>query len=158
MRTASKTNSMALEGDAKHLLSDVISSVGVAFGLYLGKILGLPLADPVMAMIVALLVLRMGVGLVLKAGGGLMDESCKDAEEDIRRIMDRHKTSFVDYHNLRTRKSGDRVFAELHLSLDGTLSVQEAHDFTDHLEGNIRDELSNVTLTIHIEPEKNGGD
>ncbi len=158
MRTASKTNSMALEGDAKHLLSDVISSVGVVFGLYLGKILGIPLADPVMAMIVALLVLRMGIGLVLKAGGDLMDESCKDAEADIRRIMDRHNTSFVNYHNLRTRKSGDRVFAELHLSLDGSLSVQEAHDFTDHLEENFRDELPNVTLTIHIEPENNGED
>ena len=156
MRTASKTDSMALEGDAKHLLSDVISSVGVVFGLYLGKILDIPLADPVMAVIVALIVLRMGIGLVLKAGGGLMDESCKDAEDNIRRIMDRHKTSFVDYHDLRTRKSGDRVFAELHLSLDGSLSVQEAHDFTDHLEENIRDELPNVTLTIHIEPENNG--
>jgi cation diffusion facilitator family transporter len=158
MITASKTGSMALEGDAKHLLSDVISSVGVAIGLYLGKILGIPLADPVMAMIVALLVLRMGIGLVLKAGNELMDESCKEAETDIRRIMDRHKTSFVNYHNLRTRKSGDRVFAELHLSLDGKLSVQEAHDFTDHLEENIREELPNVTLTIHIEPENNGED
>lgn len=158
MRTASKTNSMALEGDAKHLLSDVISSVGVAIGLYIGKILGIPLADPVMAMIVALLVLRMGIGLVLKAGGVLMDESCKDAEVDIRRIMDRHKTSFVNYHNLRTRKSGDRVFAELHLSLNGNLSVQEAHDFTDHLEKNFREELPSVTLTIHIEPENNGED
>ena len=158
MRTASKTDSMALEGDAKHLLSDVISSVGVVIGLYAGKLLDIPLADPVMAMIVASLVLRMGVGLVLKAGNGLMDESCKDVEVDIRRIMDRHKTSFVDYHDLRTRKSGDKVFAELHLSLDGNLSVQEAHDFTDHLEANIREELPNVTLTIHIEPENNGRD
>ncbi len=156
MRTASETHSMALEGDAKHLLSDVISSVGVAIGLFLGKMFGIPLADPIMAMIVAFLVLKMGVDLVLKAGGGLMDETCNDAEEDIKRIMDRHKTSFVDYHNLRTRRSGDKVFAELHLSLDGSLSVQEAHDFTDHLEENVRDELPNVTLTIHIEPVKNG--
>jgi len=156
MKTASKTNSMALEGDAKHLLSDVISSVGVVIGLYLGKIFGIPLADPIMAMIVALLVLKMGLDLVLKAGSGLMDESCSDVEADIRRIMNRHQTSFVDYHNLLTRKSGDRVFAELHLNLDGSLSVQEAHDFADHLEGNVRDELPNVTLTIHIEPEKNG--
>ena len=111
-----------------------------------------------MAMIVALLVLRMGIGLVLKAGNGLMDESCKDAETEIRRIMDRHQTSFVDYHDLRTRKSGEKVFAELHLSLDGTLSVQEAHDFADHLEENIREELPNVTLTIHIEPENNRRD
>ena len=158
MRTADKTGSLALEGDAKHLLSDVISSVGVIIGLFIGEQLGIPVLDPLMAMIVAALVLRMGVGLVLKSGGGLMDESCADTEKDIRRIMDRHHQSFVDYHNLKTRKSGERVFAELHLSLDGGLSVQEAHDFTDHLEDDVRKELPNVSLTIHIEPEENSGD
>jgi len=157
MRTAGKTGSLALEGDAKHLLSDVISSVGVVIGLFIGEQLGIPLIDPLMAMIVAVLVLKMGIELVLKSGGGLMDESCSETEKEIRRIMDRHHQSFVDYHNLKTRKSGERVFAELHLSLDGGLSVQEAHDFTDHLEEDVQAELPNVSLTIHIEPEKNSG-
>jgi len=154
MRTAEKTSSLALEGDAKHLLSDVISSVGVAIGLFIGQRLGLPIVDPVMALIVAALVLNMGVGLIRKSGSGLMDESCEVTEKEIRRIMDIHQTNFVDYHNLKTRKSGDQIFAELHLSLDGALSVQEAHDFTDHLEDDVRHELPNVTLTIHIEPER----
>jgi cation diffusion facilitator family transporter len=155
MKTAEETKSMALEGDAVHLLSDVISSVGVAVGLYIGKILDIPILDPIMALIVSLMVIKMGLDLIWKAGGDLMDESSAETEKDIRKIMDKHQTSFVDYHNLKTRKSGDRIFAELHLSLDGRLSVQEAHDFTDHLEGNVRDELPNVTLTIHIEPERN---
>ena len=154
MRTAKQTKSMALEGDAVHLLSDVISSVGVAVGLYVGKTLGLPILDPIMALVVALLVIKMGLDLIRKAGGGLMDTSSEETELEIRRIMDRHKTSFVDYHNLKTRQSGETVFAELHLSLDGSLSVQEAHDFTDYLEDNVRDELPNVSLTIHIEPEE----
>lgn len=154
MRTSEETSSLALEGDAKHLLSDVISSVGVAIGLYIGKWLGIPIIDPVMAMIVAIMVLRMGLGLIRKSEGGLMDESCEETEEELRRIMDMHHRSFVDYHNLKTRKSGDRIFAELHLSLDGNLSVQEAHDFTDHLEEDVRDDLPNVSLTIHIEPER----
>jgi len=155
MRTAGKTGSLALEGDAKHLLSDVISSVGVVIGLFIGEQLGIPVIDPLMAMIVAVLILKMGVELVLKSGGGLMDESCGETEKEIRRIMDRHHQSFVDYHNLKTRKSGEMVFAELHLSLDGGLSVQEAHDFTDHLEEDVQAEIPNVSLTIHIEPEKN---
>lgn len=154
MRTSEETSSLALEGDAKHLLSDVISSVGVAVGLYIGKWFEMPILDPLMAMIVAVMVLRMGLGLVLKSGGGLMDESCEDTEQEIRQIMDRHHRNFVDYHNLKTRKSGDRIFAELHLSLDGKLSVQEAHDFTDHLEEDVRNELPHVSLTIHIEPER----
>jgi cation diffusion facilitator family transporter len=152
MKKAEETGSIALEGDAKHLLSDVVSSIGVAFGLYIGQFLGIPVLDPLMAIVVALMVLRMGVSLVYKSGGGLMDESCPETEEKIRELMDRHKSQFVDYHNLKTRRSGDRVFAELHLSLDGGLSVQEAHDFTDHLEWDVKNELPEVDLIIHIEP------
>jgi len=153
MKAAKETGSIALEGDAKHLLSDVVSSLGVVVGLYIGEAVGLPIIDPVMALIMAFIVFRMGMGLIRKAVGGLMDESCSKAEAEIRRIMDRHAEKFVDYHDLRTRKSGNKVFAELHLSLDGGLSVQEAHDFTDHLEEDFRRELPYVSLTIHIEPK-----
>jgi cation diffusion facilitator family transporter len=152
MKKAEETRSMALEGDAKHLFSDVVSSIGVAFGLFIGQFLGIPVLDPLMAMIVAFMVLRLGLGLVYKSGSGLMDESCPETEEQIRKLMDRHKSQFVDYHNLKTRRSGDRVFAELHLSLDGSLSVQEAHDFTDHLEWDVENEIPGVDLTIHVEP------
>jgi cation diffusion facilitator family transporter len=153
MQTASATGSLALEGDAKHLLSDVVSSMGVVIGLFIGQWLGIPVIDPVMALIVAVMVLKMGLDLVRKSGSGLMDESCGESEYDIMRIMDRHNQNFVNYHNLKTRKSGEMVFAELHLCLDGNLSVQMAHDFTDHLEEDIKKELPNVSLTIHIEPE-----
>ncbi len=151
---AKETGSMALEGDAKHLLSDVISSMGVAVGLYLGQFFGVPLLDPIMALIVSSLVLRLGVGLVWKSGSGLMDESCPETEKKIRELMDRHENRFVDYHDLKTRRSGNRVFAELHLSLDGGLSVQEAHDFTDHLEWDVEKELPDVDLIIHVEPDR----
>lgn len=154
MTKARDTGSMALEGDAKHLLSDVVSSMGVAFGLYIGQFFGVPVLDPVMALIVSAMVLRLGFGLVLKSGGGLMDESCPETEEKIRELMDRHENRFVDYHDLKTRRSGNRVFAELHLSLDGSLSVQEAHDFTDHLEWDVENELPDVDLIIHVEPPR----
>jgi cation diffusion facilitator family transporter len=152
MKKAEETRSMALEGDAKHLFSDVVSSIGVAFGLFIEQFLGIPVLDPLMAMIVAFMVLRLGLGLVYKSGSGLMDESCPETEEKIRELMDRHQSQFVDYHDLKTRRSGDRVFAELHLSLDGSLSVQEAHDFTDHLEWDVENEIPGVDLTIHVEP------
>ena len=154
MKKAEETRSMALEGDAKHLFSDVVSSIGVAFGLFIGQSLGIPVLDPLMAIIVAFMVLRLGIGLVYKSGCGLMDESCPEIEEKIRKLMDRHKSQFVDYHNLKTRRSGDRVFAELHLSLDGSLSVKEAHDFTDHLEWDVENEIPGVDLTIHVEPPR----
>lgn len=138
LKKVSETSSIALEGDAKHLLSDVVSSVGVAAGLLIGLYVDYPILDPLMALIVSLLVLRMGVGLILKSSTGLMDESCDETDEKIRSIMDRHESRFVDYHNLKTRKSGDKVFTELHLSIDGETSVREAHDFTEHLEEDIQ--------------------
>lgn len=154
MRTSEETGSLALEGDAKHLLSDVISSGAVVIGLFIGQMLKIPVLDPLMALAVSVIVIKMGWEMVYKAGRGLMDESCPEAEEKIRAVMDGHQHQFIDYHDLKTRKSGDMVYAELHLRVDGQMSVQEAHDFTDHLEEDLVNEVPNVEITIHIEPKE----
>jgi divalent metal cation (Fe/Co/Zn/Cd) transporter len=64
----------------------------------------------------------------------------------------RHHYRFIDFHDVKTRRNSNLVFCELHLSVDGTLSVQEAHDLTDHLENELKSEMPNATLTIHVEP------
>ncbi|HUS77273.1 MAG TPA: cation diffusion facilitator family transporter [Patescibacteria group bacterium] len=151
-RSASETGSLALEGDAKHLLSDVVTSVGIAAGLLAAKRFELYILDPVMALIVSVLIVRMGVGLVLKAARGLMDEDCPEAEAKIMEILERYESRYVDYHDVKSRRSGGQVFAELHLSVDGSLTVEETHEFTDHLEEDLRNELPEVTITIHVEP------
>jgi cation diffusion facilitator family transporter len=151
-RTAEQEGSIALEGDAKHLLSDVITSLGVIAGLWVAQLTGWAILDPLIALLVAALIVRMGVRLVLKSSRGLMDDHSPEVEAMIMRLLDSHRPQFVDYHDLKTRRSGNRVFAELHLSVDGSLSVKEAHDFTDHLEEDLRRELPNVTITIHVEP------
>lgn len=153
MRASKETGSIALEGDAKHLLSDVISSGVVVIGLFIGQMLNIPVLDPLMALAVSVIVIKMGGEMVYKASHGLMDESCPETEKEIRAVMDRHQHRFIDYHDLKTRKSGDIVYAELHLSVDGQMSVQEAHDFTDHLEEDLANEVPNVEITIHIEPK-----
>ena len=150
--TAREKGSMALEGDAKHLLSDVITSVGVAVGLWASQLTGWARADPAIAIIVALLIIRMGINIVLKSARLLMDESCPESEAEIQNILESHEFMFIDFHDMKTRKSGNNVFAELHLSVDGSLSVQEAHDLTEHLEEDIKERLPNTTITIHIEP------
>jgi cation diffusion facilitator family transporter len=151
-RTAGEVGSMALEGDAKHLLSDVVTSVGVVLGLLVAQITGWSILDPVLALLVAMLIVRMGAKLVLKSARGLMDDHCPEVEAEIMEILERHSSQFIDYHDVKTRRSGNQVFAELHLSLDGSLTVQESHDFTDHLEEDLRKELPEVTITIHVEP------
>ena len=155
LKTAKKYGSTALEGDAKHLFSDVISTVGVWIGLFVAQLTGWHFLDSLLAFIVAALVLRLGAQLVIKSSNRLMDPTCKIEEEKIIEVLNRHAFVFIDFHNLKTRRHGNQVFAELHLSVDGSLSVNEAHDLTDHLDEELKREQPNVKITIHIEPSKN---
>lgn len=154
IKTAKSCGSTALEGDAKHLFSDVISTVGVWIGLFIAQLTGWYFLDSVLAFIVAVLVIRIGIGLVLKSSNRLMDQSCEEEEKMIIEVLSRHTFNFIDFHNLKTRRSGIHVLAELHLSVDGSLSVKEAHDLTDHLAEELKEEQPNINLTIHIEPPK----
>ncbi len=151
-KTAEETKSLALEGDAMHLLSDVVSSFGVAAGLYVASLTGWTVLDPILAILVSVLVFKMGLELFSKASQGMMDRSAPEEEARIREIMEGHQSLFVDFHNVKTRRSGGRVYAELHLSMDGSVTVQESHDFVDHLEEDLRNELPEVTISIHVEP------
>jgi cation diffusion facilitator family transporter len=152
-RIARKSGSAALEGDAKHLLSDVISSIGVWIGLFFVQLTGWKTMDSILAFAVSAFIARMGIGLVMKSSHHLMDRSAEE-EDRIIEVIRRHKVHFIDFHDVKTRRHGNQVFAELHLSVDGSLSVKEAHNLTDHLEEELKQELPTVNLTIHVEPKK----
>jgi cation diffusion facilitator family transporter len=154
LREARATGSAALEGDAKHLLSDVISSAAVWVGLFVVWLTGYSFIDSVLAFLIAVLIGKMGVELMLKSASPLMEQACKYEEKRIKEVLLLHKYKFIDFHELKTRRVGNQVFAELHLSVDGSLSVNEAHELTDHLEEELKSELPNVNLTIHVEPKK----
>jgi cation diffusion facilitator family transporter len=150
---ARKKRSAALEGDAKHLLSDVASSAGVWAGLIIVQLTGYIFMDSILAFAMAALIGRMGIELIMKSSNLLMDRSCKEEKEKIEEVLLRHKYRLIDFHDVKTRRNGSQVFAELHLSVDGSLSIKEAHDFTDHLEQELKEEVPNLTLTIHVEPK-----
>jgi cation diffusion facilitator family transporter len=153
-RMARESGSAALEGDARHLLSDVASSVAVWVGLFVVELTGWIVMDAVLAIAVAVVIARMGAGLVLKSSRQLLDRSCNEEAEKLEEILVRHKPLFIDFHKVKTRRHGNQVYAELHLCVDGSLSVKEAHDLTDHLKDELKEELPSVNLTIHIEPKK----
>jgi cation diffusion facilitator family transporter len=132
----------------------VVSSAGIWVGLFVVQLTGWGFMDSILAFVVAILIGRMGIGLILKSSQPLMDRSCKEEEEKIREVLLRHRFRFLDFHDMKTRRNGNIVFCELHLSVDGSLSVKEAHDLTDHLEQELKNELPNANLTIHVEPKK----
>jgi cation diffusion facilitator family transporter len=154
LKTSRECGSIALESDAKHLFSDVISSIVVWIGLLIAQISNWFFIDSFLAFLVAILIIRIGIGLCIKSSNRLMDQSCKEEEKKIMEVLQRHTFHFIDFHDLKTRRYGNQVFAELHLSVQGSLSVKEAHDLTDHLEKELIKDQPNIHLTIHVEPVK----
>ncbi len=151
LKTSQKFGSLALEGDSKHLFSDVLSSVAVALGLVLAKFTGWFFLDSVLALVVSVLLIKMAIELIKKSSTGLMDQACPVEEARIVEVLKRHDQLFVDFHDIKTRRSGNLVFAEFHLSVKGEKTVEEAHNLTDHLEQELSQELPEVRLTIHVE-------
>ena len=153
MRTATSSGSIALEGDAKHLLSDVLSTIGVWIGLVILQITGWQIVDPLLAFVVAALIIRMGLKLILKSAQRLMDHSVIEAEETIKSVLEKHSSSFIEFHDLRTRRQGNLVLGEVHLTVYDSMSVRKAHDIIDEIEADLNETAGNIELTVHIDPE-----
>lgn len=152
LKISKKTDSIALEADAMHLLTDVFTSLGVFLGLILIKITGLKILDPVSAIVVALLILKTSITLIKKSMVDLVDGSLP--KEDIDRITEILKsyTEVKSYHRLRTRKSGNTREIDIHLEVNEKASLIDAHNLCDEIEDNIQKALPNSDVTIHVEP------
>ncbi len=152
-KVARDTDSLALEADARHLFSDVLSSVAVLIGLIVVRLTGLNILDPIVALLVALLILKVGCDTLRKSFGGLVDVRLPEAEEiEIKSCIIEHYSEVVSFHRLRTRKAGSQRYIDLHLVMPKNASVDEAHRMCDHLEQDIEDRLHRTSLTIHVEP------
>jgi cation diffusion facilitator family transporter len=151
---ARRTQSAALEADAAHLLTDVYTSFGVAVGLVLVKLTGEELIDPIVAIAVATFIMRKGYQLVRGSTRVLLDETLDPDElEEIRRCIRDHKgTLIAGYHRLRARKAGSRRHIDLHITVDETLTVAQAHETAEHIAADIRECVPNADVLVHIEP------
>lgn len=148
-------DSITLEADARHLLTDVWTSVGVGAGLCV-LIFAPPtwqLLDPIIAMLVALNIVRTGFDLLRRSMDGLMDATLP--AEDVNQIRSTIEQSigvYYSYNQLRSRKSGSRRFVEFNLLVPGNTSVEAAHELCDLLEDAIERRLNKTSVNIHVEP------
>lgn len=149
-KVAHETNSVALEADALHLMTDVYTSAGVALGLVLILLTGLTWLDPVVAILVAMLILRESWHLLRKAFTPLIDTAWADKEIHVlRKKLD---SMNVSYHDLRTRVAGNYRFIDIHIEVPGKESVGDAHKYCDMIEEELMKDYQNLTVTIHVEP------
>jgi cation diffusion facilitator family transporter len=155
IRTGRQRRAMALVADGKHLATDVITSAGVLAGVTLAWLTGWSILDPLLAVLVGLNVLWSGWSLVRQSVGGLMDEAVPpDILDRIRGVISKSAAGALEAHDLRTRQAGRATFIDFHLVVPGTMTVSEAHAICDQIERALRAEVSDATITIHVEPEE----
>lgn len=151
-RVAREEDSLALEADAHHLATDVYTSLGVAVGLVLVWLTGWHIVDSLVAIAVALLILRIGLGLTTKSLHHLMDACLPAAEISLIENILNSETRIHSWHNLRTRKSGNTRHIDLHIVFRNDATLLEAHEVADGLEKRIAQELAPAHVVIHVDP------
>jgi cation diffusion facilitator family transporter len=157
LRVGRQYDSITIEADAHHLMTDVWTSGGVIAGLLVVMVAppGWAILDPVIAMLVAIRIVHTGVDLVRRSVLGLMDTALPAEERQrIDQAVREVAGATADYHGLRTRKSGSRRFVDLHVTVPGATTVGEAHDLCNRIESAIGAQLANVVTTIHVEPQE----
>lgn len=154
-RAGRRLRSPALLADARHLLSDVITSAGVVVGVGAVALTGILWLDPLLAGLTAVNILFSGWRLMRESVGGLMDEAVEPTLLGrIRALVSSEAAGAIEAHDLRTRHSGSTTFVEFHLVVPGDMRVAEAHDICDRIESALKAELGSAVITIHVEPEK----
>lgn len=153
LRVGQQMRSPALMADGKHVMSDVVSSVGVLVGVLAAKWTGLHWLDPALAIAVAVNILWSGWQLVRDSVGGLMDRGVdEETERLLRGVMSEHARGALEMHDLRTRHAGALTFVEFHLVVPAEMTVMQAHGICDDLEEAIQRVIEGAQVTIHVEP------
>ncbi len=152
MKTSKKTNSIALEADAFHLLTDVITALGVFLGLLLVKVTGLSILDPIAAVLVGFLIIKTSIDLTKKSLKDLVDSKLSDEDiGKIIRVIKSHR-DIAGYHRLRTRQCGEHKQIDIHLKINRNFSLIEAHDLCNKVEIELKTSFPKSYVLIHAEP------
>lgn len=153
LRVGKEANSITLEADGHHLMTDVWTSAGVIAGIGIVVFTGWQPLDPIIAIAVAINILWTGFQLMRRSILGLLDSALPVKEREIVvEIFERYKQRGVEYHALRTRQAGIRRFVTAHVLVPGKWSVQRGHQLLEEIEEEIRNALADVSILIHLEP------
>jgi cation diffusion facilitator family transporter len=153
MKAGKKYNSITLEADSQHLMTDVWTSVGVIGGLVVVSLTNWLLLDPLMALIVAVNIVWTGINLVRRSVDGLMDVALPETEQKtIEAIMVKYRAKNVKFHALRTRQAASRRFISVHVLVPGNWTVHDAHHIAEDFEGDVRAGIGEAIISTHLEP------
>jgi len=147
-----KTNSLTLVADGKHILTDSATSIGVLIGIILVLLTDILILDPIIAIVVALNILRTGYRLIRVSIGGLMMETDPKLLQKISTILsDMRKEYWIDLHELRYWKSGDRLFIDFHLILPYYFTIEQTHKEEKEIDEKLEEVFPNSQIKIHFD-------
>ena len=152
LRAGKRSNSVTLEANAQHLLTDVWTSVGVVVGVGAVALTGWNWLDPVVAILVAFNIIWSGFKIVRKSALGLMDTGLPLEQQSlIKSVLDKYQQSGIEFHALRTRQAGTRAFVSFHVLVPGEWTIQRGHDLVEEIEDDLRQALPNSVIFTHLE-------
>lgn len=154
LRAGKAHQSITLEADAHHLMTDVWTSAGVVVGVGVVGLTGILWLDPIIALAVAANIVFAGFNLLKRSALGLMDTAA-DTETlaKITGILDGYRASRgLHWHGLRTRKAGSRTFLTVHILVPADWSVKQGHDLLEVIERDLRDAVPMLVTATHLEP------
>ena len=152
-RAGEHYRSIALEADARHLMTDVWTSAGVIAGVAAVWVTGWLRLDPLIALAVAANILWSGYRLMQRSIHGLLDRAVPpDRMRTLSSVLDRYRAKGIDFHALRTRQAGARSFISLHVLVPADWTVAQGHNLAHEVEMEIRAALPDATVMTHVEP------
>jgi cation diffusion facilitator family transporter len=154
IRVGTSQKSPALVADGRHIMTDVVTSVGVIAGLIGAVTTGWHVLDPLLALLVAINILWEGWKVVSSSVDGLMDRAVEpDETMHIRDIISTNAQGAIEVHDLKTRIAGRATFIEFHLVVQSDMSVAQSHVICDRIEAALKKEIASVRVIIHVEPD-----
>jgi cation diffusion facilitator family transporter len=148
-----RNNSITLEADGQHLMTDVWTSAGVITGVAIVALTGWNILDPLVGLVVGLNIIWTGMRLVGRSVAGLMDAALPpDEQKLIEEVLEKYRKKGVSFHALRTRQAAARRFVSVHLLVPGKWTVHDAHHVAENFERDIRAALGVATVFTHLEP------
>ncbi len=153
LRAGKKNNSITLEADSHHLMTDVWTSVGVVAAIGVVGLTGWLILDPLIAIAVGLNIVWTAYHLIRRSVEGLMDGALPPEEQKkIEEVIAQYRQRGVEFHALRTRQSAARRFVSVHVLVPGAWTVHDAHHVAEDFEGDIRRILPETIIHTHLEP------
>jgi len=153
LQAGKEHRSITLEAEAKHLLTDVWTSLAVVVAVFLVVTTGLIIVDPIIALVVAGNIVVSGIHLIKQSALGFMDTAIDPADITVvKDILSSYCVDGIAYHGLRTRQSASRQFISVHILVPGYWSVKKGHNLLEKIESAIHKKMKKVTIFTHLEP------